>query len=76
MPPFLPVAMKGGIRHKITAADPAGEKWGDLIWTRSNEIFLDLLSNVLMQNDDWGKEAVAIGLIGNGKREKDEKRAI
>lgn len=71
MPPFPPVAMKGGIRH--------GGRFGRRKMGRSrlNEVgrnFLGLLSNVLMQRDNWEKEAAAIRLIDRGKRVKDEKQ--
>lgn len=70
MPPFPPVAMKGGIRH----GDRSGRR--KMGRSRLNEVrrnFLGLLSNVLMQSDDWEKKVVAIGQIGSDKQEKDEK---
>lgn len=73
MPPFPPVAMKGGIRHDGRSSR---RKMGR---SRLNEVgrnFLGLLSNGLMQNDDGEKETFAIGLIAAkaGKRAMDEKK--
>ena len=64
MPPFPPVAMKGGIRHD----GRSGRRKMERSRLNEDENFLGLLSNGLMQNDDGEKEEVAIQLIGSGKR--------